>query len=409
MAFAAKLALPLVVLTYFGVAAGSYPGLKMNRATIALVGAVAMVAFNIMTPATAMQAVDPNTLVLLFAMMVVSAHLRLAGFFDWVSQWLANHTHSPRRLLVYIIVAAGVLAALVLNDTVVVAFTPLVLTLTERLERDPLPYLMGLAAAANIGSTATITGNPQNILIGQSSGIGYVDFLVTLGPVAIVGLALAWVIIVIVYRAEFSRPWAAVGAQTAGAEINAWQMQKCLVVIGLMLAAFLLGAPIALAAIVAAAVLLISRRTDPDDVFGHIDWPLLVFFTGLFVVTGALDATHLSDALFTALAPLAGGGVAALTLVAAALSNLISNVPAVLLFRSVVPQLANPRLAWLTLAMASTLAGNLTLLGSVANLIVAETARGHGVRLSFREYLRAGVPITVATLAVGIGWLSSIH
>jgi len=409
MTLTAKLALPLVILTYFGVAAGSYPGLKMNRATIALVGAVAIVAFQIMTPATAMQAVDPNTLVLLFAMMVISAHLRLAGFFDWVSHWLAQHTRSPRLLLVYVIAAAGLLAALVLNDTVVVAFTPLVLALTKRLQRNPLPYLMGLAAAANIGSTATITGNPQNILIGQSSGIGYVDFLLALGPVALVGLALSWVIIIRIYRVEFSQPWAAAPAPVADAQINIWQLQKCLVVIGLMLLAFLLGAPIALAAIVAAAVLLVSRRTEPTEVFGHIDWPLLVFFTGLFVVTGALDATHLSDNLFAVVQPLASGGVAALTLVAAALSNIISNVPAVLLFRAVVPQLPDPRLAWLTLAMASTLAGNLTLLGSVANLIVAETARGQGVNLSFREYLRAGVPITLATLTVGIIWLSLVH
>ena len=410
MTLAQTLALVLVGVTFFGVAAGSYPGLKMNRATIALVGAVALVALRVLTTATALQAVDPNTLVLLFAMMVVAAHLRLAGFFDLVSQWLARHTHSPRRLLAFVILAAGLLAALVLNDTVVVAFTPLVLELTEQLERDPLPYLMGLAAAANIGSTATITGNPQNILIGQSSGIGFVDFMLTLGPVALVGLALAWGIIVLIYRAEFSRPWSH-EASTAklGAQVNTWQLSKCLIVIGLMLIAFLAGVPVALAAIVAACVLLITRRTEPETIFTQVDWQLLVFFTGLFVVTGALDATHLSDRLLALVAPITAGGVAPLALITAALSNIISNVPAVLLFRSVVPQLADPRRAWLTLAMASTLAGNLTLLGSVANLIVAETARARGVKLSFREYLRAGVPITIVTLAVGILWLSFVH
>jgi Na+/H+ antiporter NhaD/arsenite permease-like protein len=191
--------------------------------------------------------------------------------------------------------------------------------------------------------------------------------------------------------------------------VNTGQLRKCLVLAALMLVAFLAGAPIALAALIAAAALLITRRTEPDEVFARVDWPLLVFFTGLFVVTGALDATHLTDRLFAWVAPLAGAGVAPLALVTALLSNLISNVPAVLLFRSLVPQLADPRRAWLTLAMASTLAGNLTLLGSVANLIVAEIARGRGVKLSFREYLRAGVPITLATLAVGVVWLSLVH
>ena len=408
MSVTSMLALPLVVLTFIGVAAGSYPGFKMNRATIALVGAVALVALQVMSPAAAMHAIDPNTLLLLFAMMIVSANLRLARFFDWVGQWLADHARAPRILLALIIMAAGLLAALVLNDTVALAFTPLVLDLAERLERDPVPYLMGLAAAANIGSTATITGNPQNILIGQSSGIAYTDFLLRLGPVVLVGLALAWVIIVIVYRAEFGRPWSA-GQAKVGAQVNAAQLRKCLVLIALMVVAFLAGAPIALAAIIAAAALLVTRRTEPDAVFARVDWPLLVFFTGLFVVTGALDATHLTDGLFAWVAPLAGAGVAPLALVTAVLSNLISNVPAVLLFRSLVPQLADPRRAWLTLAMASTLAGNLTLLGSVANLIVAEIARTHGVKLSFREYLRAGVPITLTTLAVGILWLSLIH
>jgi Na+/H+ antiporter NhaD/arsenite permease-like protein len=405
MSLTALAALALVGLTIFGVAAGSYPRLKMNRASIALVGAVALVALQIMPPAAALKAIDANTLVLLFGMMVVAAHLRLAGFFDGLSQWLAEHTHSPRVLLACVILAAGLLAALVLNDTVVVAFTPLVLELTQRLKRDPLPYLMGLATAANIGSTATITGNPQNILIGQSSGIPYGDFLVHLGPVALIGLALAWGILVLVYQDEFRKPLAASLPQLEN-KIDRWQLAKCLIIIGLMLIAFLAGAPVALAGIAAAAALLVTRRTEPHAVFVQVDWPLLVLFTGLFVVTGALDVTGWSGRLFALAAPLANGGVALLALAAAALSNLISNVPAVLLFRSVVPQLADPRQAWLVLAMASTLAGNLTLLGSVANLIVAEIAHAKGVTLSFREYLRAGVPITLATLAVGIVWLS---
>ncbi len=404
---AANLALPVIVLTFVGVALGEYPGFKMNRATIALVGAVLLIALNVISPSAALAAIDPNTLLLLFAMMIVSAHLRLAGFFDWIGQFIAAHTRSPRWLLAWIIASAGVLAALFLNDTVVVMFTPLVIEITRALRRNPLPYLIGLATAANIGSVALITGNPQNMLIGLASHLSFTTFLGALGPIALIGLALAWLIIVRLYRAEFERAWPR-QAITVEFEIDRPLLIKSLTLSTAMIVAFVAGAPIPLAAITAAALLLISRRVSPETIFARVDWALLVFFAGLFVVTGALEATHLTDRLFALLEPFTHSGIGALTIVTAALSNLVSNVPAVLLFRSSVPHLADPNRAWLTLAMASTLAGNLTLLGSVANLIVAEIARAHGLKVSFREYLKAGVPITVVTLFVGVVWLSAI-
>lgn len=401
---AANLALPVIVLTFVGVALGEYPGFKMNRATIALVGAVLLIALNVISPSAALAAIDPNTLLLLFAMMIVSAHLRLAGFFDWIGQFIAAHTRSPRWLLAWIIASAGVLAALFLNDTVVVMFTPLVIEITRALRRNPLPYLIGLATAANIGSVALITGNPQNMLIGLASHLSFTTFLGALGPIALIGLALAWLIIVRLYRAEFERAWPR-QAITVEFEIDRPLLIKSLTLSTAMIVAFVAGAPIPLAAITAAALLLISRRVSPETIFARVDWALLVFFAGLFVVTGALEATHLTDRLFALLEPFTHSGIGALTIVTAALSNLVSNVPAVLLFRSSVPHLADPNRAWLTLAMASTLAGNLTLLGSVANLIVAELAAERGVRLSFMAYLRAGVPITLLTLLVGVLWL----
>lgn len=404
---ATNLALPVIVLTFVGVALGEYPGFKMNRATIALVGAVLLIALNVISPSAALAAIDPNTLLLLFAMMIVSAHLRLAGFFGWIGQFIAAHTRSPRWLLAWIIASAGVLAALFLNDTVVVMFTPLVIEITRALRRNPLPYLIGLTTAANIGSVALITGNPQNMLIGLASQLSFTTFLGALGPIALIGLALAWLIIVRLYRAEFERAWPR-QAIAVEFEIDRPLLIKSLTLSTAMIVAFVAGAPIPLAAITAAALLLISRRVSPETIFARVDWALLVFFAGLFVVTGALEATHLTDRLFALLEPFTHSGIGALTIVTAALSNLVSNVPAVLLFRSSVPHLTDPNRAWLTLAMASTLAGNLTLLGSVANLIVAEIARAHGLKVSFREYLKAGVPITVVTLFVGVVWLSAI-
>jgi Na+/H+ antiporter NhaD/arsenite permease-like protein len=399
------LAAAVIVWTLIGMAVGRYPGWRMNRATIALVGATALIVLGAINLDGAYHAVDPNTILLLFAMMVINVNLRLAGFFRLVSGWVVHRAHSPKRLLAFIIATSGVLSALFLNDTIVLMFTPLVLEIALSLRRNPVPYLIGLVVAANIGSAATITGNPQNMLIGMASGIRYTTFTAHLAPVALVGMIIAWCVLVAVYRAEFTgQPF------EDRAELPARQyrplLRKSLIATGLMLSAFVAGAPIPLAALGAAAILLTTRRLKPERVFREIDWSLLVFFAGLFVVTGAIETTGFSAYLFSLARPVAAGGVAALSGVAVVLSNIVSNVPAVMLFRPLIPSFADPTAAWLTLAMSTTLAGNLTLLGSVANLIVAETAQARGVRLSFMEYLRAGVPITLLTLTAGILWLS---
>ncbi len=399
------LATAVVFVTLVGVAVGRYPWLHMNRATIALVGATALLALGAIPLEDAYAALDMNTLVLLFAMMVLNVNLRLAGFFRLVASEVIRLAHTPRQLLALIVVVSGVLSALFLNDTIVLMFTPLVLDIVLALDRNPIPYLIGLVTAANIGSAATIVGNPQNMIIGVNSGLSFTAFTGRLAPVSIAGLAIAWLVVVLVYRAEFARPL----AQNIGLPREAIYrplLHKGMLATAVMLVAFIAGAPIPLAALVAASLLLITRRIKPQRVFNEVDFTLLVFFGGLFIVTGAIEHSGLSEKLFAVGRPLATQGVASLSIVAAILSNLVSNVPAVLLFRPLVPQLPDPQQAWLTLAMATTFAGNLTLLGSVANLIVAEVAQGRGVELSFREYLKAGVPITLVSLLLGILWLS---
>ena len=398
------LTLPVVMVTFIGVAAGGIPGLKMNRATIAMVAAVLLVTLGIITPSAAFKAIDPYTLLLLFAMMVIGIHLRLAGFFDLLTRLVVRHIHSPGMLLAGVLMLAGLLSALFLNDTVVIVFTPLVIDLTRLLRRNPLPYLIGLATSANIGSVATITGNPQNILIGVSSRIPFVTFLGSLGPVAVCGLALTWVILTQLYRHEFTQPWMEDELCLPPVEFDRPLLQKCIVLVVLMFAGFLAGAPMPLFAILVAAMLMISRRIEPETIFTRIDWTLLVFFSSLFVVTGALEQT---DAIQRILAQLTTWAdlTTGLALATALLSNLVSNVPAVLLLQPIVLQSTHPAQGWLVLAMASTLAGNLTLLGSVANLIVAEAAQGQGVKITFVEYLRAGIPITFLTILIGIAWL----
>jgi Na+/H+ antiporter NhaD/arsenite permease-like protein len=395
----------IILLTYAGVALGQVPGLRMNRATIALVGAAALVATGVITEQQAFAALDIGTLLLLAAMMIINLNLRIGGFFNLVADRALRIARTPRTLLALLVISAGAGSALFLNDTICLLMTPLVVELTLRLKRNPVPYLIGLATAANIGSTATIIGNPQNLVIGRASGIRFLTFAVHLVPVALIGLAICWVVIVLTYPAEFRghldtvempEPWV----------YRPLLRRSILIVLGLLLV-LLAGFPIASSACIAAGFFLISRLR-PVKLLA-IDWPVLAFFSGLFVVTGAIEVTGLGERLFSWLSPVIHGGVVPLSIATAVLSNLISNVPAVLLFRSEIAALANSQQAWLTLAMSSTLAGNLTLLGSVANLIVAELAAQRGVRVSFRAYLRAGLPITLLTILFGILWLTLTH
>ena len=395
----------VAALTLVGVALGRLPALKMNRATIALVGATVLLAGGVLSLDQAYRAVDWNTILLLFGMMVLNVNLRSGGFFQRVTAAVIRFAKTPRRLLALLIGVSGALSAVFLNDTIVLVFTPLVLDVTLALRRNPLPYLVGLVTAANIGSVATITGNPQNMLVGLSSGISFVAFTHALAPIAVAGLAIAWGVLVLVYRREFSGPplAAVVEVPVSG---DRRTLIKALIATGVMGITLVAGLPVPLAAAFAAAILLVTRRTAPEGVFQEIDWSLLVFFIGLFVVTGALEASGLSGQLFTVLHPYANGGPLPLTAVSVVLSNVVSNVPAVMLLLPIVPTLSNPAEAWLTVAMATTLAGNLTLIGSVANLIVAEIARRRGIELSFFEYLKAGTAIAILTLGFGILWLS---
>lgn len=400
-----SLAAVIIVVTLIGVAVGRYPWLKMNRATIALVGATLLIGFGLMSLEQAYAAVDWNTIVLLLAMMILNVNLRVAGFFHLVTSHVIRHARTPRRLLALIVVVSGVLSAVFLNDTIALMMTPLVLDIVLALRRNPLPYLVALVTAANVGSVATVMGNPQNMLVGLSSGLSFTEFFLALAPVAFMGLGVIWAVIVLVYRAEFT-PGAIAGTYALPDRQYRPLLRKSILATVLMLGALVAGAPIPLAALLAAALLLITRRLKPERVFREIDWSLLVFFAALFVVTGAIETSGWSGQLFALLRPWADAGPGGLTAVSVVLSNLVSNVPAVMLFRPVVPTLADPHEAWLTLAMATTLAGNLTLLGSVANLIVAEIARHRGVHLSFTEYLKAGTLIAVLTLALGVAWLS---
>lgn len=394
------------VATYGVVAFGGAPFLRIDRAGAALAGGAAMVALGVLTPEDAFAAVDHNTIVLLLGMMIVVANLKLSGFFALVNAAIAARVRHAFTLLVAVALAAGALSAFLVNDTVCLVMTPLVMALVLKLGRNPVPYAIAIATASNVGSVATITGNPQNMIIGSLSGVPYATFAATLAPVAAAGLALTIGFVAVAFRREFLSNGAFAPAKdeaAAGrAQVNRPLAIKTGLAAAVMVAAFFLGAPIATAAIVAGAALLLTRRVKPARVWAEIDWPLLVMFAGLFVVTAGVEKALITPDVVKAAGRLALDDTAVLSLVTAALSNVVSNVPAVLVLEPFVKGLADPQRAWLVVAMASTLAGNFTLVGSIANLIVAERARAFGVDVDFWTYLKVGAPLTLATIAVGV-------
>jgi Na+/H+ antiporter NhaD/arsenite permease-like protein len=394
----------IIVITYIGIALGGLPGLRANRTTIALIGIGFLLALRLLAFDQLGSLLEINTLVLLFGMMIINANLQLAGFFRLAGGFILRWTRSPRSLLAVEILVVGILSALFLNDTICLMLTPFILDVTTLARRNPIPYLIALATAANIGSVATLTGNPQNMIIGISSGIPYLRFLASMAPIALLGLGSIWLVLVWFYKAEFSKdPFGKI--EMPEAHFYRPLLIKSLLVTGGLLIAFMVGVPIAESAFIAGCVLLFTRRVHPEKVMNLVDWNLLAFFAALFILTGVIELNHLTTGIFSLLAPYLSRGAAALSVVTLVLSNLVSNVPAVLLLRTSVAGLPHPQAGWLTLAASSTLAGNLTLLGSVANLIVAEVAARRGVKLSFREYTKSGVVITLISLVIGILWI----
>ncbi|HEY8550191.1 MAG TPA: anion transporter [Vicinamibacterales bacterium] len=394
----------VLVWTYLVLAIGRAPFLRVDRAGATIVGATLMIAAGVLSLDEAYAAIDFRTLILLFGMMVLIAHLRMARFFRTIVRWVTMRVHEPALLLMAVVFVSGVLSALFVNDTICLIFTPVLIEIAVARGHRPLPYLIALATASNIGSVATITGNPQNMLIASLSHIRYTPFLTALGPVALFGLAVDALVLCVLFREDL-RPGPMEHAGRGPRPIHRAMMIKSVgVAIGVVIA-LLAGAEPALVSAIAAAVLLLTRWVKPEKVYRQVDWDLLMLFIGLFVIVAGVDRVGLARQLFELLAPIGLDTVAGLTIVATLLSNLISNVPAVMLMSKLIPQLPSPETSWLTLAMASTLAGNLTLLGSIANLIVLEGARRQQVTITFWQYTRVGAPVTIVTLLFGIWWL----
>ena len=389
-------------LVYLGMVFGGLPGLALGRTAVALLGAIALLAGGALGVGQAWNAVDMPTMSLLFGLMLVSAQLRLSGFYDLLARRIAAVEAAPGRLLLLVMLAGGGLSAVLVNDIVCLAMTPILAEGCLRRGLNPVPFLVGLACAANIGSAATLIGNPQNMLIGQVGGLSFAAYALDALPPVFVSLFLAWAIIAGLSRRDWRLTRGV--APVPAVEHQVWPTLKgCLLLLAALVGFLFTSIPREVLALGAGALVLVSRRTTSRAVFALVDWELLVLFLGLFVVNHALAQAGLLERLYAFVRGLGPdlAHPAWLFGLSALLSNVISNVPAVMLL---LPVTHSPQ-AQLLLALSSTLAGNLFLLGSIANLIVAEQASRFGVFITWRRHLRLGLPVTLASFAVTGLWL----
>lgn len=404
------IAIAIFALTYVLISGRRLKILPLNRPAAALLGTVLMVVTGALTPEQAYRAVDYDTLVLLLGMMLIAAYLHLGGFFDWAAHWTLRVAGTPQRLLLCLILTSGVLSALLVNDTVCLMLSPLVVRVIARSGLPLLPYLLALAMSANLGSVCTLVGNPQNMIIGQLSGLPFGRFTLALLPAAAAGLLIQYVILRLGFRRVLAQ--ARIAADPGDTPpLDRRLVRLALLTLAGVFAGFLAGWDLAWTALAGGTVLMVLARRDTHEVLKLVDWHLLVLFAALFVVVEGLNLTGLPGQLYARLRGLFGETATAqawnLAWFAAAGSNIFSNVPFVLVAGQWLQNFANPPLMWKVMALATTFAGNLTLLGSVANLIVVESARGH-IEVGFWDYARFGIPVTLLTLVVGLALLLAV-
>lgn len=402
---------PVIIfaLTYVAIAARRLPVLPLDRPAVALCGAVAMVAVGGLGIDEALLAIDMHVVALLFGVMLVAAYLQEARFFRFTAWWVLTRASSARSLLWALVFVAGGLSALLVNDTVCLMLTPLVVAVVVEARLPPLPYLFALASASNLGGVVSFTGNPQNMIIGRAAAgnPSFAEYLALALPIGVILLAVDAALLVLLFRRVLPRG-SLPPHVTERPELDRRLMIKALSCLGLFVVLAVAGVSLAGASVTAASVLTLIARVPPRDALRRVDWALLVFFAGLFVAVRGLDRSGaLADLLALTGPAFAGGemqGELALAAVTVAGSNIVSNVPFVLVAVDWAAAMPEPAWAFVVLAFASTLAGNLTLFGSVANIIVFESAGPHG-RVGFVEFLRCGAVLTFVPLCIALALL----
>ncbi len=402
----------IFVVAYLLIAVQSGRGSHLDRTAAAFCGAVAMVVLGVISLDQAYRAIDWDTIIFLLGIMILVAHFQLSGFFDWIAVHIARIARTRFQLLVLLVFTSGLLAAFFVNDTICLIFTPIVLAVVDRLDAPPFPYLIALATSANIGSAMSVTGNPQNAVIGISAHFSFLGFLAHLAPVSLVGLALNVALLTLFYHRDILHHPLTDRAPAIEIRLNRRLLVKCSIAALLVIVFWVFGYSFPLVAISVGAFILIIGRVNAEKVYQRVDWELLLFFAALFVLIRGFEASGAVNYLLARFHHALEGSVDsqlfAVSGVMLILSNLVSNVPAVLLFSPLVSSFPNSRIIWLALASTSTLAGNATPISSVANLIVLQQA-GKRVRISFWEFVRVGIVVTLLTTFVAVAILIGEH
>lgn len=401
----------IFLLVYVAMAVGTLPGFKVDRSGAAIVGAMAVIACGLIDPQKAWDAIDYRSVGMLFGLMVVSAAFVVSGFYAKVAAWVTTLQVSPPVLLAILVVVSGLLSAILTNDVVVVAMTPLLVSITLARGLNPVPFLLAFCFAANTGSSGTLMGSPQNMIAAQGLQLSFKGFLGVAGLPALLSLPIVWLVVAAIYRGKWTltaTPAAKGDAAEAAVPFNRLETIKAgVIAIAVVLAFTFTDWPRELIALGAAAILLVNRKIASADMMKHVDGSLLLLFMGLFVVNAAMAATDMPQHLLTALR---GAGVdlnepITLFLVAAVISNIVGNNAAVMLLVPYLDVGANRDVLGAALALGTGFSSSLVIFGSLAGIIVVEQAAAHGVKISFAEFSRSGVIAAIACMALAAGWI----
>lgn len=401
-----SIAVAIFIVSYSGITIGTIPGLAIDRTGIAILGAIAMIASGVLTTGEAINSIDFSTILLLYSLMVISSQFRLGGFYTHIALKITRLMKNPKQFLFTLMAASAFLSAVLTNDVICLAFTPVLTVSLLRAGYNPVPFLIGLAVSSNIGSAATIIGNPQNMLIGQIGRLDFGNFFIWCLPPSILSFFGAFVIITLLYHKKFiGEPSPDVLPQNAWPEFNRHQSTKGIIAVMALVALFFTGIPREISAIVIAGVLLCSRSMRTRMILGLVDWHLITLFCALFILIQGIQSADIFTFLMNTLKDC---GIAVhepytLAGISVVLSNLVSNVPATMLLTQFLDQ--SHHLQWYVLALSSTFAGNLIIIGSIANLITFEQAKQYGIKIGFVEHARVGIPVTLFSLIVTFLWI----
>lgn len=401
----------IFALVYLALALGHLPGFRVDRTGAVVAGALAMIAMGRIGDQAAWTAIDYRTIGLLFGLMVVSGAFVVSGFYSWVAARIASMPVSPPMLLAILVATGGVLSALLTNDVVVVAMTPLLVAITLSRGLNPTPFLLGFCFACNTGSAATLIGSPQNMVAASALHLDFTGYLKAALVPALVSLPIVWAIVAFLYRHRWTL--AGQGPAIAGPEPSPTPLdvvetvKAALVTLAVMLAFVLTDWPHDMVALGAAAVMLVNRTVASKDVLKAVDGNLLLLLMGLFVVNAAFAATGLPQKAITGLSGMGIDLTQAPVLygVVSVLSNIVGNNPAVMLLAPFVAQAPDAQALGAAFALGTGFSSNIIVFGSLAGIIVVEQAAARGVTITTGEFCRAGVPVALSCLAMGLVWI----